>query len=88
MYTQIENKLTEIAIYIWHKNPEWGFLRCENAVSDLTWYIETGRASTPFLKAFLDAKTFMLGRLIMKGGSRSEVVERVKKYLGFTETLI
>ena len=54
-------------------------------ISPLTWYINTGRASTDFLRALVQAKPFMIARRLHKGGSHDEVIARIKKFLGEDE---
>lgn len=48
----------------------------------LRWYIDTGRASTDFLRRLYKAKPFMVGRKLHSGGSDRDVIDRVRKYIG------
>lgn len=52
----------------------------------LLYYINSGRASTPFLKALVNAKPFMIARKLHMGGSDSEKIGRLKAYLGIDTT--
>ena len=47
----------------------------------LVWYVETGRASLPFLHALIEAKPFMIARRLHAGGSDEEAIARIKTYL-------
>ena len=58
---------------------------CDTAVREmypLEWYIETGRASTDFLRKLIAAKPYMVARRLHKGGSDLEAISRVKNYIG------
>lgn len=50
-------------------------------LAPLTHYVQTCRASTEFLHKLVDAKPFMIARVLMKGGSYNEAIDRVKAYL-------
>lgn len=50
----------------------------DRVVSPLWWYIDTGRASADFLGRLVQVKPYVIGRLLMKGGSDAEVIDRVK----------
>lgn len=54
-------------------------------IDPLVWYINSGRASTAFLGKLIEAKPFMVGRVLEKGGSHDEAVRNVKKYIGYTD---
>ena len=47
-------------------------------VYPLNWYISSGRASTPFIKVLLTIRPDVIARLLLKGGSDQEVVNRIK----------
>ena len=51
-------------------------------LAPLSWYVTTGRASCDFLRLLVNAKPFMVARILMKGGSYEEALERLKGYLG------
>ena len=59
----------------------YGVDQAEMDVAPLGWWIETGRASVDFLRAFVMAKPFMIGRKLHQGGSYQEAVQRIKNYL-------
>lgn len=46
-------------------------------MSPIEWWINTGRASTPFLKAFCKADYHSIGRILEKGGADQEVVKKL-----------
>lgn len=58
--------------------------QAESAVADILWYINTGRASTEFLKALCGLSRSrvqtLLGK-ITKAGSTENVIKVTKKYL-------
>ena len=63
---------------------KYGCTAADREIAPLIWYINTGRASTLFLKSLIDAKPFMIARKLHMGGSDTEIIERVKTYIGFT----
>ena len=75
--------------YLWfvHANliDKYGTLVASNDLAPLEWYIQTGRASTDFVRTLMKAKPFMVARKLHKGGSYDEVINRVKKYIGWEE---
>lgn len=68
-----------------HLMGQYGTDQAIRDISPLTWYINTGRASTGFLLALVQAKPFMIARRLHKGGSHNEVIARIKKFLGEDE---
>ena len=62
---------------------KYGCTAADREIAPLIWYINTGRASTPFLKKLIDAKPFMVARRLHAGGSDTEIINRVKAYIGF-----
>ena len=46
-------------------------------VSPLTWYIDTGRASTDFLRRLLATKPYLIARRLRKGGTYDETLRRI-----------
>lgn len=62
---------------------KYGCTAADREIAPLIWYINTGRASTPFLKMLISAKPFMIARKLHAGGSDVEIIERIKKYIGF-----
>lgn len=73
---------TLIESYMWdverYTREKLGVTESDRVVSPLWWYIDTGRASADFLGRLVQAKPYVIGRLLMKGGSDAEVIERVK----------
>jgi hypothetical protein len=47
------------------------------ALAPLSWYINTGRASTAFLHALAAARPVLIARDLAKGGSYEDAVNRV-----------
>ena len=47
-------------------------------VYPLRWYVATGRASAPFMKSMLTIRPDVIARLLLKGGSDQEVMDRIK----------
>ena len=78
-YTQIDSRLWDVQM--WLVRQGWSFDTALGMVDPLRWYIWTGRASIDFLHRFCDAKVFVIGRQLQKGGSYDEVIARVKKKL-------
>lgn len=64
---------------------KYGIMAADREIAPLIWYIETGRASTPFLEKLLSAKAFMVARRLHAGGSDNEIIARVKACVGFKE---
>ena len=60
---------------------KYGIDEADRNIYPLVWYINTCRASTPFLKALLSSKTFMIARICHNGGSDDDVIQRIKAYL-------
>lgn len=77
--TSIETCLWRIKYYMMQT---YGCDTAEQEFAPLQWYIDTGRASTDFLRKLIDAKPFMVGRMLHKGGSYVEAIRRVKTYIG------
>lgn len=75
---RIEDKIWEVKIWLMRK---YGVDEAHRMSSPLEWYILTGRASGAFLKAFKEAKTFIIGRQLEKGGSYDEAIARIKAKL-------
>ena len=53
---------------------KYGCTAADREIAPLIWYINTGRASTPFLKKLIDAKPFMIARKLHMGGSDAEIM--------------
>ena len=89
MNTMIDNTLHElfIASFDYQTDSERWIKR--NAVDDIRWYIQTGRASTPWLKALFKANPQKLLAGIARKGSQSTddnirtTTSYLKRYCGF-----
>lgn len=81
-WTLIDQQLWAVKKYLM---PRVGVDQAAQDVAPLNWYIGTGRASVDFLRAFVQAKPYMIGRKLHQGGSYDEAIRRVKKYLGISE---
>lgn len=74
-YTQIDNALWNIQLYLMTR---YGVDESVRLMSPLRWWVDTGRASTAFLHGLVDAKPFVIGRLLVKGGSDQEIISRIR----------
>ncbi len=83
---EITINATSIETGLWHIQREmltrWGCDTAEREIAPLKWYINTGRASTAFLKKLFVAKPFMVARKLHMGGSDEEIIKRIRKYIG------
>lgn len=74
---------TLIDSYLWsvlsYLRGKCGVDGADRALSPLQWYVVTGRASTDFLGRLVQVKPYVIGRILLKGGSDLEVIEAVKK---------
>lgn len=64
---------------------KYGTMAADREIAPLVWYIETGRASTPFLEKLIDKKPYIVARRLHAGGSDMEIIARIKACVGFTE---
>jgi len=64
---------------------KYGTMAADREIAPLIWYIDTGRASTPFLEKLINAKAYMVARRLHAGGSDIEIIARIKACVGFTE---
>lgn len=76
--TTIDDTLWNIQKYLMSR---YGCTESEKDMDALRYYVNTGRASNEFLRALVNAKPFMIGRLLHKGGTVDETIDRVKTYL-------
>ena len=80
---------TKIDDYIWNVKKclmkKYGTMAADRDISPLLWYINTGRAPITFLKTLIDTKPFMIARRLHAGGSDAEIIDRIKKYIGFND---
>lgn len=72
---------TQIDTMLWHIQREdmqrHGCTQAERDMQPLVWYINTGRASTEFLRLLMNARPVLVARDLHKGGSYEEVINRV-----------
>lgn len=77
---------TTIGNFLWETEQRlmlaYGCDAAEREIAPLKWYINTGRASTAFLKKLFAAKPFMVARKLHMGGSDEEIIKRIRKYIG------
>lgn len=64
---------------------KYGTMAADREIAPLVWYIETGRASTPFLEKLIAKKPYIVARRLHAGGSDMEIIARIKACVGFTE---
>ena len=76
-WTTIDDQLWKIKLYVAkHTVSE---LETRKTLDPLVWYINTGRASVPFLHWFLEAKPYVVGRILLNTpGSTEDVVKALK----------
>lgn len=53
------------------------------AISPLVWYINTGRASSAFLRQLLKARPVLVARDLCKGGSDETIINRICNRVGY-----
>ena len=80
--TMIDNTLWWIEKSL-HK--QYGVTGAERIMAPLLWYVNTGRASLDFLGKLIQKKPYLIGRVLAKGGSYDEAIQRVKNYIGYRE---
>lgn len=75
--------------YIWKVESylmrKYGASEAYRLLDPLQWYINTGRASVTFLHLLYDVKPYCIGRILAKGGSHDEIIQRIRKRLGLPE---
>lgn len=84
-WVYISNTTMECALWAIQRSiaNKYGWTQSERDIEPLNWYINTGRACHDFKAKLLDAKPFMVGRILHKGGSYEETIDRVCEYIGF-----
>ena len=83
--TLIDSTLWAIRTSLWKK---YGVDEAQRIIDPLLWYINTGRAPTSFLGKLVQKKPYLIGRVLAKGGSYDEAIQRVKNYIGYREDVI
>ena len=80
-YEKIENTLFSLKMAVWHISDS---RKAENLSGDIAWYIQTGRASCDYIRAFCGLSKYRmatLARKISAGGSTDDIIAISKKYL-------
>ena len=78
---KIENTLFNLKMAVWHISDG---RTAENLSGDIAWYIQTGRASCDYIRAFCGLSKYRINTLaqkILAGGSTDEIITISKKYL-------
>ena len=81
-YAKIEAFLWNVEYCLMRK---YGSAPAEREMYPLKWYINTGRAPTIFLANLIEAKPFVIARLLHKGGTDEEVIRRIKTKLNLAD---
>lgn len=72
---------TQIDTMLWSIQREdmqrHGCTQAERDMQPLVWYINTGRASTEFLRLLMNTRPVLVARDLHKGGSYEEVINRI-----------
>ena len=71
---------TELLVLL-SKESTWD--QANRYLDPLSWYINTGRASTEFLRRLLATKPYLIARRLMKGGTYDEVLKRIFALLDY-----
>ena len=67
-YTVVDNKIWEIQMWL-VQHERWTLDTAQRFMAPLRWYVSAGRASVEFLRALVTAKTFVVGRVLVKQNS-------------------
>ena len=51
----------------------------------LTWYIGSGRAPMPFIRAMMRKRPHLIGRVLVRNGSVDDIINGLKEYLSYRE---
>ena len=78
MCLKIDDHIWKVYRYLLRK---YGTKRADIDIYPLTWYINTGRASASYIRAFLNTKPYMIGRKLHMGGSHDEALARTNEYI-------
>lgn len=77
--TAIDTCLYDIEAHIMRKH---GTQAAAHDMQSLYWYVNTGRASVDFLGLLINAKPFIIARILHKSSTEAEAIENLKRYLG------
>ena len=75
---RIDDHIWKVKYYLMRKH---GCGQADLFIRPLTWYIGTSRASVEFLNRFLNAKPYMIGRLLAKSVTYDGAIKALKQYL-------
>lgn len=64
MLYEVDEYIWKVRMYLWKKCGSTN--ETDIMIYPLTYYVNTGRASTPFLKALLKIKPYIIGRHLIK----------------------
>ena len=81
MQNRIFAYVTELLVCL-SKDSTWD--QANRDAAPLTWYIDTGRASTEFLRRLLGSKPYLVARRLKKGGTYDETLQRIFSLLNYT----
>lgn len=77
-YLAVDTHIWGVKSYLMRK---YGCDAAERMISPLTWYVSTGRASAGFLRAFMQTRAFVIGRILAEGGSHDDVIRAIRRKL-------
>ena len=84
--TDIPISRTNIDKYLWEVKRslmnKYGVDASDRMMDPLVWYIQTGRASTDFLRKLLNKKPYVIARKLVENSSVDDTLQRIKTYLG------
>lgn len=68
---------------VWHYlASKHGTRAADRWIDPLSWYINTGRANADFLNRLYLVKPYCIGKILAKGGSHDEIVQKIRKRIG------
>lgn len=82
---KIENTIFNLKMAVWHISDG---RTAENLSGDIAWYIQTGRASCDYIRAFCALSKYRintLARKILDCGCTDDVIAASKKYLKISQ---
>lgn len=59
--------------------------RSDQLMGPLHWWVSTGRATPDFLRKMITCKPLLIARRLMRNGSDEEIVQNIKKCIGYTD---
>lgn len=61
---------------------KYGSNQVASMTAPLWWYVNTGRASVTFLNLLYGVKPYCIGKVLARGGSYDEAIQRVRERIG------